>query len=71
MHACIFEQVTDRCIFHIRCMSNHYVLATCVNDFHEVLSLVSLVKQGMMYGDMLESFQMPKEVCSMIGLSGR
>jgi hypothetical protein len=30
-----------------------------------------VAKQGMMYGGMLENFQMPKEACLMIGLNGR
>lgn len=33
--------------------------------------LLCLTKQGMMYGDMLENSQMPKEACLMIGSSGR
>lgn len=40
-------------------------------DLHEPHSIFCFTKQGMMYGDMLENSQMPKEACSMIGLNGR
>lgn len=40
-------------------------------DLHEPHNILCLTKQGMMYGDMLENSQMPKEACSMIGLNGR